>query len=132
MSQFSKWLAALAASGKGGTPEATLYCDRGVPFSKLISVQSDLTGSTIRGEVRASPDATGTALASFTVSALSVVSGVTGFTISLDEATVNALPAPGDGEGVALLVYDLLITPAASSEERLFGGIFQVTGQVTA
>lgn len=129
MSQFDKWLRALAVSGKG---PATLYCDRGVPFKKLITVQADFTGATVRGEVRASPDAAGSPLATFTVSPLTVAAGVTTFEISLTEVAVNALPNTSDGSGVTELVFDLLVTLSGGSEQRFFGGVFNIAGQVTA
>lgn len=128
-STFDDWLRALALAGKG---PATLYCDRGVAFARTLAVGADLTGASVRGEVRAAPDATGSALATFTVSALSVAGGQTSFTLSLTETVVNALPAPGDGSGVVDLVFDLLWTPSGGTEQRLFGGIFKVIGQVTA
>lgn len=126
---FDEWLRALARAGKG---PATLYCDRGVAFVCMLAVGADLTGASLRGEVRASPNSTGTALATFAVSAFSLAGGQTSFTISLTKAVVNALPAPSDGSGVADLVFDLLWTPSGGVEQRLFGGIFKVIGQVTA
>ena len=128
MTAFDKWLKTLAASGKGSP---TLYCDRGVPFTKHIALQADYTGATVRGEVRLRPDSP-SALGTFTVSALSVVSGVSSFSISLSEAVVNELPEDPTGEGLVDLVSDLLITPSGGSEQRLFGGCFTVIGQVTA
>lgn len=128
MTPFDKWLAALAAAGKG---PVTLYCDRGVDFEKQIAIQSDLTGATLRGEVRVNPDATGSALATFDVSAVSVVAGVSTFTLGLTQTEVNALPASATGEGVVHLPFDLLITLSGGAEQRLFGGTFEVSGQVT-
>ena len=109
----------------------TLYCDRGVDFEKQIAIQSDLTGATLRGEVRVNPDATGSALATFDVSAVSVVAGVSTFTLGLTQTEVNALPASATGEGVVHLPFDLLITLSGGAEQRLFGGTFEVSGQVT-
>lgn len=128
MTAFDKWLRGLAAAGKG---PATLYCTRGVAFRSGLALQADLTGATIRGEVRASPDATGAPLAVFGVTALSVAAGITTTTLSLTEAEVGALPPDPTGDGVFDLVFDLLITPSGGAEDRLFAGLFQITGKVT-
>lgn len=129
--QFDQWLAHLKATGHG---PVTLTARRGVTFSTDLYFPGDLTGTTIRGEVRASPDAVGLPLAEFNVSAAvypSSVSGKTKFNVALVDYEVTALPADGAADGIVTLYYDLLVTFSGENEELLFGGPFAVMGRIT-
>lgn len=130
--QWDDWLRQLAAARKG---PVTLYASRGRAFETTITLAADYTGSTLRGQVRAAPDAASN-LASFTVSGPTVAGGQTSFVISLAAGSgansTGVLPQDSSGEGSISLPFDLLLTPSGENEELLFGGTLVVLGRITA
>lgn len=125
---FDDWLAELRASGNG---PVTFHARRGVVFGTNLYFPGDLTGATMRGQVRLGPDVAGTPLATFNVSAPAIVGAQSVFNVALAAADVTALPAATVGEGSATFAYDLLITLSGGNEELLWGGPFIVTGRIT-
>lgn len=134
MNDHSKWLRALAAGGKGGfvLPPAS----RGRKYVFGFQAAADFTGATMRAEVRAAPDASGSPLASFSVSGPVVAAGVSTFTLMLAAGSgansTGALPADTAGEGVIYLPVDVLLTPLGGDEELLFGASLPLIGRITA
>ncbi len=132
MSQFDDWLRALAADGKGPW---TLHATRGRLFSYKIAMEGDYTGSTMRGQVRMTPDAAGEPLAQMDIGGPDLLDGYTYFTPTVYAGyafnSTGALPAPPVGEGSVDFVYDILFTPPGGEEGLLFGGLFTVAGRVT-
>lgn len=123
-----EWLAGLSAARKG---PVTYYAHRNADFQSTITLNAEYASSTLRGEVRAYPDAA-SSLGSFTASSATVASGTTTFTISIPKATIAAMPAPAPGDGEITFVYDLLLTPSGGTEDVLFAGEFKVLGKVAA
>ncbi len=130
--EFDSWLRALSAAGKGPAP---LAATRGRRFSDDIWLPGDWTGATVAGQVRAAPDASGSPLVTFTCPAPVVADGWSKFTLSLASGTgansTGALPADGDGSGLASFPYDLTITPSGGVPELLLGGPFNLIGRIT-
>lgn len=129
-SQWSTWLQYHAAAGKGGVTLAAASRDR---IHKLIfNLTGDWTGATLRGQLRASPDAPGSPLAEYAISGPVVAGGVTTFTCRLEPADFVGIPADSDLDGVEELPFDFLLTPSGGEEELFFAGVLPVTGRITA
>lgn len=125
---FEDWLAMLKASEHG---PVEWRADRGRIFSANIDFPGDLTGATMRGEVRLGPDTPDPPEAEFNISAPQVGGGETRFNVALAAADVDALPADEPADGFVTLAYDLLITLDGDIERLLFGGPFFVFGRIT-
>lgn len=133
--KWDAWLREMQRAKKGGIRLKRVF--RGLAFSHTISIPGDFSAATFRGQVRLSPDTTGTPLAEFTFSTptYDVDTGRTLVTYSLaagDGAnSTGALPADGDGDGIEEFPFDILATPSGESEDMLFAGIMPVIGIVT-
>lgn len=133
MSAFDTWLRQLTAAGKGGfaLPAAT----RGRKWAFALRLEYNFTGATIRGQVRAAPDAAGAPLVTLVVSGPVYAAPYTTFTISLAAGSgansTGILPADSDFDGLVELPLDVLLTPAGGDEELLFGALLPVLGRVT-
>lgn len=103
---------------------------RGQAISHTVTYPGNVTTATLAGAVKASPDAT-SELAVFTVGTPVFADGVTTWTISLIGSQTFALPADTDGDGRTDLIYDFLLTLSGGTPQRLFGGLFPVSGFVT-
>ena len=126
---FDEWLRQLKLGNKG--PVRLSLVTRGRKWEQSVSLVGDYTGATMRGEVRVSPDAVGSAEAEFTVTGPVVAGGYSTFTLSLSTVETEALPSDGDADGVEFLPYDLLLTPSGGDEELLFGGVLPLIGRIT-
>lgn len=120
---FPQWTALLAQARKG--PVSLPVAVRGQAYQHNISISGDWTLSTLTGSVRASPDS-GSVLAAFTIGTPSLVGGLTVWPVSLSTAQTTALPVDADGDGVEYFPYDFLL-----NNQRLFGGIFPLSGHIT-
>lgn len=91
----------------------------------------DWTGAGFAGAVRASPDAGGAALATFSFAA-TLVDSDTRVIASLAAATISALPAPPTGEFITRLVYDIaaLTPPGSTPDTTILAGRFDRIGKV--
>jgi hypothetical protein len=125
---FDGWLSALRAAQKG---PVTLYAHRGLVFGTNVILPGDLTGATLRGQVRIGPEAPGDPLATFNATGPAVGGGQSIFNVALADHEVEGLPAPTPGENTITFAYDLLIARPSYNEEVLFGGPFIVIGVVT-
>ena len=123
--QYDTWLQTL------GTLRADMPMTvRGLAISHTVTYPGNVTTATLEGAVKASPDSA-TELATFTIGTPSFASGVTTWTISLNGTQTGALPADSDGDGREDFIYDFLLTLSGGSPQRLFGGLFPVSGFVT-
>lgn len=130
-SQWSAWLAAEKAAGRGGIvwPEAIV---RGLVFEMVFLVPLDVSGGTFKAQLRASPDAPGTALATFTMSAGAFAAGVCPVTAKLTAIATAALPGDGDGDGLTEALADLLYTPSGAPDPLRFCAFsIPISGRVT-
>ncbi len=123
--QYDTWLATL-----GGLRADMPMTVRGLPVSHTVTYPGNVTGATLAGSVKASPDAT-SELATFTVGTAVFADGVTSWPISLTGTQTGALPADSDGDGRTDLIFDFLLTLSGGAPERIFGGLFPVSGFVT-
>lgn len=129
--QWDAWLRELKRARKGGV---RLHASRGRKHELVINLPGDWTGATLRGEVRASPDA-GSVLATYSVTGPVVGSGRSVFTCSLAAGTgsdsTGVLPPDSDMDGVAEFPVDLLLTPLGGTEELLLGFELSLIGRIT-
>jgi hypothetical protein len=128
-SQFAGWLAALGPL-RADLPPAV----RGLRVEHTLTYPGNVTTASLQGAVKAAPDATAE-LATFTVGTPVFAGGVTTWTFSLAAGSsansTGALPADGDGDGLAVFVFDLLLTLSGGSAQRIAAGLFPVSGFVT-
>lgn len=123
MSYYKTWLRTL------GTRRADMPAVvRGLPMAHRIALSGDMTSASLTGSVKASPDST-SVLAAFSISDPVFADGVTTWDFGLSRAQTGALPAGDEGESE--FIFDFLLTPSGGLTERLFGGLFPVSGFVT-
>lgn len=121
--QYTKWLQSLGRQ-RADMPVAV----RGLPVSHTVTYPGDVTDATLYGSIKSSPDAIAE-LAIWSVSAPVFADGRTSWTISLTGTQTGNLPADVDGDGIVRVIYDFVLDIA--QPERLFGGIFPLSGFVT-
>lgn len=126
---FDDWLRQLAAAGKGGVCLGRI--DRGLPLSLTLAFGADWSADDFAASLRLEPDATGDALAEFTVSVGSYAEGVTPVTFTLTQMVTSTLPEDADGNGVVTLAMDIVRLPASGLQHRIMGGTIEVLGRVT-
>ena len=136
MSQWDDWLRKLAKDGKGGLglsgkPEVRAI-DRGLPYEYTLAIGADVSGDAFEASLRASPDASGSTLADFTVTVGAYAAGVTPVTLGLTSGQTSALTADADLDGLEEFVFDILWTPSGGTQQRLLGGVIKISGKVTA
>lgn len=123
--QYDTWLSTL-----GGLRADMPMTVRGLSISHTVTYSGNVTTATLKGAVKVSPDATAE-LATFTVGAPAFADGVTTWAISLNGTQTGALPADGDGDGREVFIFDFLLTLSGGTPQRIFGGLFPVSGFVT-
>src|SRR5690606_29289646 len=104
---------------------------RGLAYEYTLAIGADLSADAFEASLRASPDAAGATLADFTITVGSYADSVTPITLELTEEETAALPIDGNADGLETMVFDILWTPSGGTEQRLMGGIIQVSGKVT-
>lgn len=125
--EWKDWIAQLKADGKYmAVPAIT----RGKGYAFIFTVTGDVSADAFAGAIRASPDAAGSALATFTVSVGSYAGGVTPVTFSLASGTTAALPADSAAKGVIYLPFDILHTPSGLGTYRCAGGLIPISGAI--
>lgn len=129
-SQWTGWLNELRAAGKG--PVTLRAIDRGLPYTYILGFGADYSGDAFAASLRASPDAGGAPIETFTMTVDVFADGITPVSFSLTPSETAALPADGDFDGLSELVFDLLHTPAGGTQYRILGGNVQVSGEVTS
>lgn len=123
--QYDTWLSTL-----GGLRADMPTTVRGLAISHTVTHPGDVTTATLEGAVKATPDATAE-LATFTVGTPTFDGSVTSWDIGLTGSQTGALPADGDGDGREIFIFDFLLTLSGGSPQRIFGGLFPVSGFVT-
>lgn len=125
--QFDTWLQTL-----GGLRADMPMTVRGLAISHTVTFPGNVTTATLTGSVKAAPDAT-SELAVFTVGAPSFNAGtnLTTWAVSLTGAQTGALPVDADGDGRVDLIFDFILTLSGGTPQRIFGGLFPVSGFVT-
>ncbi len=133
--EWDGWLRKLAADGKGGLglpgKPSIRAIDRGLAYEYTFAIGSDVSGDTFAASIRTSPDASGATLADFTIEVGSYANGVTPVTLSLAEDETADLLTDSDLDGLETAVFDILWTPSGGTEQRLMGGLIQISGKVT-
>lgn len=133
--QWDTWLAAQRAAGKGGVV-LPVAASRGRKLVLPIVIPGDRTADTLAGRVRASPDATGSPLATFAIGTPSydAEADKTTFEASLAAGTgansTGSLPADSDGDGREEFPVEFDLTPAGGDLELLFAAVLPVTGRI--
>lgn len=122
---FNTWLETL-----GGRRADMPMTVRGLPISHSVVYPGDMRAATLSGSVKVAPDAT-TELAVFSVASPVFADAETTWTVTLTGSQTASLPSDADGDGRADFVFDFLLTQPISGAERLFGGLFPVSGFVT-
>jgi hypothetical protein len=113
-----------------GAAVIDLACNRFDDFSMPVTINNDLTGASFESQVRITRDAPGAPLADMTLTSPVVAAGATTFTMSLPEATVEALPEAGEPGDDAVFYWDLQMI-LAGKRKTLFRGKFTVLAGVT-
>lgn len=96
---------------------------RGQQIVHTVKVEGDKTASTLKGEVKAAPDAA-TALLTFTIGTPTFADGYTSWAVTIGSGWNVATDS--DGDGYEELVYDFTLGGV-----RIFGGIFPISSFVT-
>jgi hypothetical protein len=113
-----------------------LKCEQGASFFRIITVSSgtpavpmDLTGYTVRAEIRRSAN-DASSLQAFTCSLLDASQGKISLSLSADQTSALATRGIRYSEPTTL-AYDLKIQAPDGTVIRLLNGDFQVSPQVT-
>ena len=124
--QHGDWMRRLAADGKGGVllPSIT----RGEAYQTSFTLPLNVTADTFTAALSIAPDVA--PLATFTVTNSAFDGEFSTVTLTLSKATVDALPADDDANGLTELVYSVQRTPSGGSETRLFAGNVFISGEV--
>lgn len=131
--QFPEWLASLKRQRKG--PVYLEPATRGQYWEATISFPGDVRDAELSGQIRAAPDA-GAVLAAFNVSSAAYFPGVdrTAWAVSLAAGSgansTGALPVDSQGDGSIMLPVEFVLQLGGGQRERLFGGVFEVSGCV--
>lgn len=120
MTQWSEWLAAEAAAGRGGA-QVPAYV-RGEDVVITVNFSSDQSASTFTGSVAISPDAAAN-IADFTVSEGAWNGTNMAITFTLPGATT--LPADSDADGLSEVVFSI-----EQDARRIIGGVMPISGAV--
>lgn len=122
--QFSEWLKLASEDGRGGINAQPFSFVRGQ--SKTIrynlgahEVYGNWTGGAFTADLRASPDASGAALATFTVSVGTPAGGITPVTFALDGSAHGSIPADTDGDGVTEVLMQIDFTPTSGTPQAI-------------
>jgi len=105
---------------------------RGLAISHTVTFPGNVTTATLSGSIKASPDATAE-LAVFTIGTPSfdAGTGLTSWVVGLTGTQTGALPIDAGGSGRIELIYDFLLTLSGGTPQRIFGGLFPLSGFVT-
>lgn len=123
--QYDTWLSTLG-SLRADMPMTV----RGKAILHEVTYPGDVTTATLSGSVKAAPDSA-TELAVFTVGTPVFSGGLTAWPVSLSAAQTGGLPSDAAGDGLIVLIYDFVFNLAGDDPQRLFGGLFPVSGFVT-
>lgn len=122
--QFPTWLTLASQDGRGGLSAQPFSFVRGQTKAQRFDFNAhdtygDWTGGTFSAELRASPDATGSALATFSVTTGTPAGGVTPVTFTLDGSAHTSIPADTDGDGVTEVMMQIDFTPTSGTPDAI-------------
>lgn len=135
MTAFSEWLQLAARDGRGGLAAQPPSIVRGYTraFKLNLSaheVYGDWTDGAFVADLRASPDATGAALASFTVTVGTPAGGVTPVTFVLAPAAQTGLPIDSDIDGMVETLFQVDYTPTGGVADPIIQSRIFISGAV--
>lgn len=133
--QFPNWLTLAANDGRGGLAAQPSTIVRGTTKSFVYNFAEhpdfdDWTDGTFTADLKASPDAPGSALASFTITTGMPASGVTPVTFTLLGSAHTNIPADTDGDGVTEVFMQVDFTPDGGSAEAIIQTRVLFTGAI--
>lgn len=126
--RFPKWSAQLKKDGVG--PFAMPSIVRTLPYGVTLTLEGDFSLSTFTMQARAAPDSP-QVLATFTCDPGDFANDETRIRITLGSGAQGGLPADTDGDGVEILVYDIICSPPVGNDFRILGGLIPISGIVT-
>lgn len=121
---FPEWTAQLKSDGLFQVMPAIA---RGFSHTVIYTPEGDFSDGTFTMQLRASPGAE-TALATFTCTTGSFADGATPITLSLNVVSQASIPTDADGDGVELLLYDLVYAPPTGAPYPLASGYQPIRG----
>lgn len=127
--QHAAWIAAMAASGRGGLKAADNIV-RGEIWTTVINVAADWSADTVVASLGYEPDDGASETNDLSVNVGSYSGGLTPITLQLSAAGTAALAADPDGDGLVSILFDMHRTPAAGSKYLAFAGWTYITGSV--
>lgn len=122
-----------------GAAKHDITIEQGTTYSKTYTLKDsageevDLTGWTIAGQIRSKYDAAST-IASFTCTVLNQGTYPGKFTVSLSAATTAGIavdPALGASRKPTVYVYDIEVTKADTTKDRILEGKAYISPEVT-
>ena len=133
--QFPEWLNHAASSGRGGLSAEPPSIVRGFARSFVLNLNShvdydDWTDGAFTAELRASPDAGGAALATWTITTGMPASGVTPITFTLLSEDQGSLPADGGNEGLTEALMQVTYTPSGGVADPIIQTRIVIAGAV--
>lgn len=127
--EHQAWLAALAASGRGGL-KAEDDITRGLVWTTKIEIAADWSGDTIVASLGYEPDDGASEAADLSVDVSAFSGGVTTITLQLNGTGTGLLNADGDGDGVSSILFDIHRTPSGGAKYLAFGGYTHIIGSI--
>lgn len=121
---------ATAPTRADGAAIVDLAAGRHADFTESISFDSDLSSATFAAKVRATPDESGTAAATMTISSPVYSDPNTTFSMSLSKAQMEAMPAAAVLGDDKELYWDMTMVSGGITKV-IFAGKFTVLAGVT-
>jgi hypothetical protein len=121
-SQWDDWLRELASAGKGGRALILPPISRGMSYLHIMDFEADVSADAFSADLRLTPDADATLLATFTVTVGAFDGTVTPVTFELSAVQVDAITADDDDfNGLTEVIFNLFHTPGGGDQYRAAG-----------
>jgi hypothetical protein len=122
--QFPELMAVAAAAGEGGLAIEPVAITRGEALSLGLALPTsspfgDWTTGAFSAELRAAPGATGSPLATYSVSIGTPAGGLTPITLVLSAADSAILPAPAPATQLGEVFLGITFTPSGGSAKTI-------------
>jgi hypothetical protein len=127
--QWTEWLAAERAAGRSGVVLNERPIVRGKAYELVLPIPGDLTGATFAASLHVSPGASAISGVSFDtdLAAFDAEAGTTTLTLSLAATeTDTELPADGNLDGLAEVIFKLDFTPSGGDQSRALGLVIPI------
>ena len=133
--QHPEWLALAARDGRGGLAAEPPSISRGRARAFVYSLNThptydDWTDGTFTAVAKASPDAGGSNLLTFSCLTGTPAGGVTPIEVSVAGSAQGSVPADTDGDGVTELLFELVFTPDGGSADTIISSRILVAGVI--